>query len=147
MPRPSKINEALLLERLKAGITDTAAAKEIPVSREAVRQKRVKFVAQGLLPLRHQLKLRTRRVRVQKVSVKPGADHELTLEQVEEVIITRFREAAEVERLRNQLAATSTLLKNREAELEELKRYYAEREDKRKQFKLAQQQGDIKSLL
>lgn len=147
MARPSKINETKLLEHLKAGISDTDEAKEIGVTREAVRQKRKKFENKGLLPKRAELKLQTKRERPQKITAMPTGDRDITLDKIEEFLIAKLEDAAEVKHLRNRLAATETLLKNREIELEELKRYHKDKEDKRRRFQLAVQQGEIKTLL
>lgn len=49
MTRPSKVDNQLLLERLQAGISNPEACIEFNVSREAIRQHRVRFIKEGKL--------------------------------------------------------------------------------------------------
>lgn len=77
-----------------------------------------------------------------KVDIKSNG---IDLDQVEELLIIRFDEAKKYKELLNINAALNNENQILKAKLEELEKYYKEKEEKAKRFKLAQQQGDIKA--
>jgi DNA-binding transcriptional ArsR family regulator len=134
------------LKHFQQGLTHQQIADIYNITRQAVSAQYKKYQEQGLVPPVKRGRRGSGNVPRYAKQDFPESE-KITLEQIEELIITRFEEAREVRKLRNQLAATENELLNARNELERLKRYYKDQLEKQRRFVLAQQQGEIKPLL
>lgn len=119
------------LEMLSRGTPMGMIAKQLKVSRQAI------------YDLKRDQEKKDKKFPVKVKPTKTVAIIDPSLDQVEDWVIARIAAAKEVDRLRNQLAATKNELMIAQQELEMLRKKERERGDRDRRFALAKQQGEI----
>lgn len=143
--RISQEHKLRYIELAQRGVTGTEAVRVVSKEFEMAEPHTRSAVAQLVKGIEKEKNTKYDRAPRGRQTTKP-TNGELSLERVEELVIARFQEAKEVRLLRNRLAATENTLRNTQIELAQLEKYHKDQEDKKRRFKLAQQQGEIKSL-